>query len=78
LPTAGSFYELDAIGAAAIGGASLSGGAGSIAGTLFGALLIAVLKNGLSILNVSSYLQQIVVGVIIVTAVALDRKRMPA
>lgn len=62
LPTAGSFYELDAIAAAVIGGASLSGGTGTVIGTILGALLIAVMKNGLSILNVSSYLQQILVS----------------
>jgi len=75
LPTAGSFYELDAIAVAVIGGASLSGGTGTVTGTVFGALLIAVIKNGLSILNVSSYLQQLLVGLIIVAAVASEKTR---
>lgn len=73
-PNAGVGYELDAIAAAVIGGTSLSGGSGGIAGTLLGALLMGVINNGLDLANVPSYYQQIVKGAIIVTAVALDRK----
>lgn len=68
-------YELDAIAAVVIGGTSLSGGVGSIGGTLLGALLMGVINNGLDLLNVSSYYQQIVKGVIIVGAVWLDRRQ---
>lgn len=75
LPTAGSLYELDAIAATVIGGASLSGGSGTIYGTVLGALLIGVLRNGLSILNVSSYVQQVLIGGIIVAAVAVEMSR---
>ncbi len=71
--TAGTFYQLDAIAATVIGGASLMGGRGTITGTLFGALIITVLKNGLSILNVPSYFQQIAIGSVIVIAVLIDR-----
>lgn len=74
-PSAGSGYELDAIAAAVIGGTSLSGGVGNVAGSVIGILLIGVLSNGLDLLNVSSYLQQVIKGVIIVAAVLLDRKR---
>ncbi len=74
-PNAGVGYELDAIAAAVIGGASLSGGVGGVVGTLLGALLMGVINNGLDLLNVSSYYQQIVKGAIIVTAVLLDRNR---
>jgi inositol transport system permease protein len=73
-PNAGVAYELDAIAAAVIGGTSLSGGVGSVGGTLLGALLMGVINNGLDLLNVSSYYQQIVKGVIIVGAVWLDRR----
>ncbi len=73
-PNAGVGYELDAIAAAVIGGTSLSGGSGGVAGTLLGALLMGVINNGLDLINVPSYYQQIVKGAIIVTAVALDRK----
>ena len=73
-PAMGEGYELDAIAAVVIGGTSLSGGVGSIAGTIVGALIIGVMNNGLDMLNVSSYWQQIVKGVIIVLAVLLDRK----
>jgi inositol transport system permease protein len=72
-PNAGVGYELDAIAAAVIGGASLAGGAGGIGGTVLGALLMGVINNGLDLLNVSSYYQQIVKGLIIVGAVWLDR-----
>ena len=73
-PNAGLAYELDAIAAAVIGGTSLSGGVGGVGGTLLGALLMGVINNGLDLLNVSSYYQQIVKGAIIVGAVWLDRK----
>lgn len=71
-PAAASGYELDAIAAVIIGGASLSGGAGKVSGTIIGALIIGVLNNGLVLLAVSSYYQQIVQGVIIAIAVILD------
>lgn len=74
-PNAGVGYELDAIAAAVIGGTSLSGGVGGVGGTLLGALLMGVINNGLDLLNVSSYYQQIVKGAIIVGAVWMDRKQ---
>jgi inositol transport system permease protein len=74
-PNAGIAYELDAIAAAVIGGTSLSGGVGGVGGTLLGALLMGIINNGLDLLNVSSYYQQIAKGVIIVGAVWLDRNR---
>lgn len=73
-PVAGQGYELDAIAAVVIGGTSLSGGIGSIVGTIVGALIIGVMNNGLDLLNVSSYYQQIAKGLIIVGAVLLDQK----
>ncbi len=74
-PNAGVAYELDAIAAAVIGGTSLSGGVGGVGGTLLGALLMGVINNGLDLLNVSSYYQQIIKGVIIVGAVWLDKRQ---
>jgi ribose/xylose/arabinose/galactoside ABC-type transport system permease subunit len=72
-PNAGMAYELDAIAAAVIGGTSLSGGVGGVGGTLLGALLMGVINNGLDLLNVSSYYQQITKGLIIIGAVWLDK-----
>nr|WP_241236409.1 ABC transporter permease [Brevibacillus marinus] len=74
-PTAGMMYELDAIAAAVIGGTSLSGGIGTIGGTIVGALIIGVMNNGLDLLNVSSYWQQILKGVIITVAVFIDSRK---
>lgn len=77
-PNAGVGYELDAIAAVVIGGTSLSGGVGGVGGTILGALLMGVINNGLDLLNVSSYYQAIVKGIIIVGAVWLDRNRQKA
>ena len=74
-PNAGVGYELDAIAAAVIGGTSLSRGVGGVGGTILGALLMGVINNGLDLVNVSSYYQQIVKGAIIVGAVWMDRSR---
>ncbi|MBS1875122.1 MAG: ribose ABC transporter permease [Acidobacteria bacterium] len=74
-PNAGVGYELDAIAAVVIGGTSLSGGVGGVGGTVLGALLMGVINNGLDLLNVPSYYQQIVKGVIIVGAVWMDRSQ---
>jgi ribose transport system permease protein len=74
-PSSGFGYELDTIAAVVIGGMSLSGGSGSIGGTLIGVLIIGVLRNGLNLLNVSPFLQQVVIGVVIVLAVAAETFR---
>jgi ribose transport system permease protein len=71
-PIAGIMYELDAIAAVVIGGTSLAGGEGSLAGTLIGALIMGVLRNGLNLLSVSSFMQQVVIGLVIVGAVLID------
>lgn len=75
LPQAGIAYELDAIAAVVIGGTSLSGGVGRITGTLIGALIIGVMNNGLDLMGIQSYYQQVLKGVLIVGAVMLDQKR---
>lgn len=72
-PTAGTTYEMDAIAAVVLGGTSLAGGKGRILGTLIGALIIGVLNNGLNIIGVSAFWQQVVKGVVILIAVLLDR-----
>lgn len=72
-PTAGAVAELEAIAATVIGGTSLSGGEGRILGTLLGALIMGVLMNGLNLLDVSTYAQKVIIGVVIVAAVGVDR-----
>ncbi|GAA3913385.1 substrate-binding domain-containing protein [Streptomyces lacrimifluminis] len=74
-PQAAQGYELDAIAAVVIGGASLAGGTGKASGTLIGALILAVLRNGLNLLSVSAFWQQVVIGVVIALAVLLDTVR---
>jgi len=74
-PTAGNAYELDAIASAVIGGTSLMGGTGTITGTLIGAFIIGILRNGLNIMGVSSFIQQIIIGSVIIGAVYLDQLR---
>ena len=74
-PTLGSGYELDAIAAVALGGTSMNGGRGRVWGTFVGILIIAVLNNGLNILGVSSYYQDVVKGIVILIAVLSDRNR---
>ncbi|GCB49202.1 substrate-binding domain-containing protein [Streptomyces sp. NL15-2K] len=77
-PQAADGYELDAIAAVVIGGASLAGGTGKASGTLIGALILAVLRNGLNLLSVSAFWQQVVIGVVIALAVLLDTLRRKA
>lgn len=74
-PSDGLGYELDAIAAVVVGGASLSGGVGGIGGTVIGVLIIGVLHNGLNLIGVSPFVQQIVLGVVIALAVGLDTLR---
>lgn len=74
-PNAGEGYELDAIAAVIIGGTSLFGGKGTVLGTLFGALIIGVLRNGLDLMGITDHLKQIVIGGMIIFAVLLDYYR---
>ncbi|MFW6287217.1 MAG: multiple monosaccharide ABC transporter permease [bacterium] len=71
-PQAGNMFELDAIGAVFIGGASATGGIGTVGGTLIGALIMGILNNGMSIMGVSSNAQQVVKGLVLLAAVAFD------
>lgn len=71
-PQAGFTYELDAIAAVVIGGTSLSGGTGGLAGTAVGVLIIGILRNGLNLMGVSPFMQQVVIGVVIALAVAVE------
>ncbi len=74
-PSLGTAYELDAIAAVVIGGTSLSGGKGGISGTIIGVLIIGVLRNGLNLLSVSPFVQQVVIGLVILLAVAAETLR---
>ncbi|WP_269226633.1 ABC transporter permease [Flavobacterium eburneipallidum] len=77
-PNAGMSYELDAIAAVVIGGTSLSGGRGTIIGTVLGAIIIGVLNNGLVLLDVSPFWQQVVKGLVILLAVMIDKANSKA
>jgi ribose transport system permease protein len=79
-PTAGQGYELQAIAAVVIGGGSLRGGEGSVLGTLVGAFIMGLLSNGSDLLGISPYLQQVIIGAVIILAVSVDelRKRRTA
>lgn len=72
-PTIGNLWELDAIAAAAIGGASLMGGKGSITGTIIGAIILGALRNGLTLMNVQAFYQLLATGIIIIVAMLIDR-----
>jgi ribose transport system permease protein len=74
-PTAGQGYELQAIAAVVIGGGSLRGGEGTVVGTLVGALIMGLLANGSDLLGISPYLQQAIIGAVIILAVAIDELR---
>lgn len=71
-PTAGQGYELDAVAACVLGGASMSGGTGRLTGTLYGALVIGVLNNGLNLLNINAFWQLVAKGLVILLAIYLD------
>lgn len=79
-PLAGTGYELNAVASVVIGGASMKGGSGTVTGTIIGAMIIAILNNGLNLLHVSTYAQQIALGVVIIGAVYVDvlRDRLSA
>lgn len=74
-PAIGQGYELDAIAAAVIGGTSLAGGVGQISGTIIGALIMSTMKNGLNLMHVSQFWQQVIIGFVVILAVYIDIKR---
>ena len=74
-PSAGDGYEMDAIAACVLGGVSMSGGVGTIGGTIIGAIVIGIISNGLNLMGVSSFWQLIVKGIIILVAVIIDSQK---
>ena len=72
----GLMYELYVIAAVVVGGASLSGGAGRILGTLIGAFIISVIQNGMNLLGMESYTQQVMLGLVILIAVVIEKTRI--
>ena len=74
-PTEGMGYEMDVIAAVIIGGSSLSGGTGTILGTIIGAFIMSVLRNGLNMLDISGFWQQVIIGVVVLSAVWLDKRK---
>ena len=74
-PASGEGYEMDAIAACVLGGVSMSGGVGRISGTVFGAIVIGIISNGLNLMGVSSFWQLVVKGLIILAAVILDSRK---
>ena len=76
-PSVGAGYELDAIAACVLGGVSMSGGKGRISGTIFGAMVIGFISNGLNLMNVNSFWQLVVKGIIIIIAVVIDSQKNP-
>ena len=77
-PTVAAGSELDIIAAVVIGGASLNGGSGSVLGSMIGALIMAVLRNGSTQIDWPNYIQEIIIGAVIILAVALDQLRQKA
>lgn len=76
MPTIGEGFELEAVAAVVIGGAAMSGGSGTILGTILGAIVLGVLSNGLSLLDVDSYIMQVIRGLVVILAVLIDQIRI--
>ena len=76
MPTIGEGFELDAVAAAVIGGAAMSGGSGTVLGTVLGSIVLGVLSNGLSLLDVDSYVMEVIRGLVVIIAVLADQLRI--
>jgi ribose transport system permease protein len=75
-PNLGAALPLESIAAAVIGGVSLRGGEGGVIGAIFGAVLIVLIRNGMDMMNISSYLQMVVMGLLLIFAVVMDHFRL--